>query len=480
MASNATLMLMLRTRSSARWLSTSTAPVTEIVKDSLYRKLTALGAGASDAGVAETLDECIKAKNRMSLKRFDIINCVNKLRKSKKYHHAIQLYKWMETGNTKNKLNNTDRAILIDLLAKTDGIASAEKYFNSLEKSSKTKKTYGALLRCYCNENMLEKGTELFEKMREMNLAPTVLNYNNLMSLYLKSGHPEKVFLLAQEMEEKKIADLYTYNQLMNSYASVKDYEGVEKVMEKMRRNGIKRDWFTFGNLATIYVNAGLVDKANAALEEMEKIKDLCDHEAFHTLITLYARISDSSGVNRAWKSLKLARLKTSNVSFLVMLLALSKLGDVDGLEKLFREWESGCSTYDIRVCNVVLESYLNRDMIEEANLLYESAVKRGAEPNFRTLDLFMNFYLKKRQMDLALKYLETGVSKLNPEKNKWFPNEETVSMFLRCFEEKDTDSAEKFFEIMKKIDRLDMKIFETVSIAAGKVDIDTSPEIEK
>ncbi|KAK9292809.1 hypothetical protein L1049_020789 [Liquidambar formosana] len=157
------------------------------------------------------------------------------------------------------------------------------------------------------------------------------------------------------------------------------------------------------------------------------------------------------------------------------MLLALSKLGDVDGLEKCFREWESGYATYDVRVSNVILESYLNKDLIEEAKLFSENMVKRGAEPNLRTLDLFMNFYLKKCQMDLALKYLETGVSKVNPKKNKWFPNEESVSMFLKYFKkEKDTEGAEKFCEIMKKIGHLDCKIYDSLLLtykAAGKVE---------
>lgn len=452
------------------------AAATKTKEDSLYRKLSALG--DTDAGVAETLDAWV-AKQGKAVSRFDIIYCVNQLRKFKKYNHAIQLYEWL--GKSENKLNNADRAILVHLLSKTEGLASAEKYFNSLEESAKTIKTYGALLKCYCNEGMLDKATELYEKMREMNHTSNPLNYNNLMALQLRCGHPEKVPLLAQEMEEKNItADTYTYNLLVNSYASLNDFEAVEKVMEKVRTNKVKRHWSIYGNLATVYVNAGLVDKAKVSLEEVEKMENLCDLEAYHTLINLYARISDPAGVNRAWQSLKMAHPKTSNMSYLTMLLALFKQGELDGLEKLFKEWESSCSTYDIRVSNVVLESYLNRDMIEEAVLLYENAVKKGAEPNLHTLDLFMNFYLKKRQMDLALKYLEEGAPKMkpvkwNPDKSKRFLNEETVGMFLKYFEEeKDIDSAEKFFGIMRKVNRLNSEIYDSLLmtyIAAGKVE---------
>ncbi|GAB4855653.1 hypothetical protein Ancab_024275 [Ancistrocladus abbreviatus] len=452
MATNTSRLIVFRSASLVRWMTTSTS---EKAKEGtlLFRKLTALGLGGTDVTVADTLDEWVKEGHRV--KTCDVTGFATQLRRFKKYEHAIQLYEWM--FKSKTRLRNADHAIHIDLLAKTQGITAAENYFNSLEGNAKTKKTYGALLNCYCHGKMLEKATKLFQKMRELNLHTTALNYNNMMALYVNVGQPEKVSSLFHEMKEKLIMpDLYTYNQLMNSYAAQKDFEAVERVMELMKSNNVKYDWFTYGNLATIYVNAGLVDKANAALEKLEKMKN---PEAFHTLINLYGRTSNASGVNRAWDSLKLITPKPSNLSYLIMLLALSRLGDVDGLEKCFREWESACSNYDVRVSNVLLESYLNRDMINEANLLFESLGRRGVEPNLRTLDLFMNFHLKNRQMDLALRYLEAGASKVNSGQNNWFPNEESGNAFIKYFEEeKDTNAAEKFSEIMKKMNRLDPK----------------------
>lgn len=371
-------------------------------------------------------------------------------------------------------MNNADRAIHIDLLAKTKGIAEAENYFNCLKESAKTNKTYGALLSCYCKENMLDKAVELFNQLKELNFVSGALSYNNMISLHLRAGQPEKVPSMVHEMEEKGIsADLYTYNLLMNSYASVKNLNAVEQVLEKMKKKGVERDWFTYGNLANIYVNAGLTKKASHAIQKLEKNKNLHDPEAFHTLINLHARTSNLEGVKRAWESFKTVHQKISNKSYLIMLVALSKLGDVAGLEKCFKEWESGCSNYDVRLSNVMLESYLNRNMIDEANLLCESIEKRGSESKLSTLDSFLRFYLKKHEIDSAMKYLEMGASKADPQKNKWFPSEETITMFLEYFEEvKDVDTAEKFLQTMRKINRLQSKIYDSLLrtyIAAGK-----------
>lgn len=458
MGSSSSRLILLRRTTTSRWLSTATATVNKDREESLYSKLLALG--EADANVADTLNQWVK--DGKDLKRYNAISCINQLRKFGKYNHAIQLYEWLDKN--KNNLNNSDRAIWIDLLAKTKGVASAEDYFNSLKETAKTMRTYGALLKCYCREHTLDKAMNLFEKMKEMSFASTSLNYNNLMSLHMKLGQPEKVPLLAQEMKEKDISfDIYTYNQLMNAYAAVNDIDAVERVVEEMEVKKFQRDWFTDGNLATIYVNTGLINKANAIIQKLEAMENLNDREAFHTLIYLYMRTSNLTGVYRSWESLKLAFSKISNTSYLIMLSALSKLGDEEGLEKLFKEWESECSFYDVRVANVVLQSFLDRNKIKEALLLSETVVKRGAVPNLKTYDLFMTYHLKNHRMDVALNYLDLAASKLHPEKSQnWFPTRESVNAFVKYFkEEKDKEGAVKFGITMKKMGRVDYKLEE-------------------
>ncbi|GAB2277416.1 hypothetical protein Dimus_012123 [Dionaea muscipula] len=467
MVSNTARLILSRSSSaSARWMCTST-PAVKNEAAVLYRKLRALALGHTDAKVADALDEWVKEGH--SVRRKYVIGYVHQFRKFKKYDHAIQLYEWMDKSNS--KLNNVDAAIRIDLLAKTVGIAAAEEYFNSLERTAQTKKTYGALLSCFCREKMLEKAEELFQKMSELNLQSNTLNYNNMMSLYLNVGLHEKVTPLFLAMEKDIILpDMHTYNHLINSYAAAKDLEAVERVLKLMKTKNVALDWFTYGNLATIYFNAGLIHKTNAALKKLEKkMKSLKDPEAFHTLIRLYGLTSNTPGVERAWESLKLTFPKPNNSSYLVLLLALSKLGEIDSLEKYFREWESAASFYDIRLPNVLLQSYLNRDMVTEANVLYESVSKRGIDPSLTTLNLFMEFHLKKREVDLALKYLESGASKVKTEKHKWFPKAESVNAFVTYFEEeKDSASASKFSDILKKINHLDSETEERLSKVSG------------
>ncbi|KAJ4955111.1 hypothetical protein NE237_011894 [Protea cynaroides] len=451
-------IILWRGTASLRRLSTATSSAVKDKETSLYRRLSAFG--CNGAQVTDTLNEWVGEGK--ALRRFEVIGYVNQFRKFKKYEHGIKLLEWIEKRG--RKLTHGDQAIRIDLLSKVEGVASAEKYFSSLKKSGKTKETYGALLSCYCKEKMTDKAMALFKEIERLKFAST-LAYKNLMSLRMSLGEHKKVHQIAQEMKEKSIPrDVFVYNLLMNSYASLKDIEGVERIREEMNTDGIQIDWATHANLATIYIKAGQIEKANSALSELEKMDYRHDREAFHVLITLYAQTSNSLAVNRVWQSLKSTFPKTINNSYLVMLRALSRLGKKDALKKCFEEWESKCLTYDVRLTNVLIEAYLNLGMIKDAELLAERIKKRGSEPDFRTLEMFMTFYLKKQQLDLAIKYVDIAASDVKAGKKEWKLSQETLNLFLKYFEEKkDVDGVEKFYNSLKEVNHLTTKFYDSL-----------------
>ncbi|PIN14941.1 hypothetical protein CDL12_12416 [Handroanthus impetiginosus] len=452
--------LILRESSASsppRWLSTVTGKATAETqprrRSVLFNKVVR---AISDASIADIFNKWVDQGNEVT--RYDIRDLSIHFRSRKNFQAALQIYDWMES--IKLKIQNTDQAIRISLLWKVEGLASAERYFNSLQESEKTIKTYGALLNCYCNDKVLDKALQIFEKMKVLNYLST-LNYNNVMALYLSMEQPGKVVDLVQEMEENNIAlDPYTYNLLINSYGAMKNFDAVEGVLEKMKINNVECCLFTYGNLATIYFNSGLHEKANDYLETMEKMKlqpKKDGFEACHTLIRLHSEMNNLSGVNRAWEAIKSAFPKPKNLDYLIMLLALSKLGDQENLEKLFEEWEKGCSEYDFRLPNVLLGYYLSRDMIDKATSLYESMLKSRSGYNLKSLDLFATLSMKNRQIDLALEYLEMGLDKARKLNHEWFPTDETTKLFFDYFEENnDAGRYEKFVQSMKKANRLD------------------------
>lgn len=378
----------------------------------------------------------------------------------------------------KRGMNKTvsDQAIHLDLLAKTRGIAAAETYFIDLPEQSKSHLTCGALLNCYCKELMTDKAEALIEKMKELKLGLTSMPYNSLMTLYSKTGQLEKIPAIIQEMKASDVMpDSYTYNVWMRALAAVNDISGVERIMDELKRDGsVSADWTTYSNLASIYVDAGLNGKAEKALKELEKRNACKNLSAYQFLITLYGQTGNLLEVYRVWRSLRLAFSKTANISYLNMIQVLVKLDDLPGAEKLFREWESGGSHHDIRIPNVLIEAYVKADSLEKAKQLREISKRRGAKPNAKTWEIFLDYYLRHGKIKSAVHCVDEAIETGKGDDKKWVPSNEIVQKLMRQFEQnKDVKSAESFVEILKKaVDEVDVEVFESlirIYAAAGK-----------
>ena len=137
------------------------------------------------------------------------------------------------------------------------------------------------------------------------------------------------------------------------------------------------------------------------------------------------------------------------------MLQALAKLNDVDSLRRCFEEWELRCSSYDIRLVEVVIPAYLQNDVKKEAELFLRESFKRSTEPPFRFWEMFMVFLLKQHQVDFAMKCTESAVYAVKDD--EWHPDPNTVNKFLKYFEEvKDVDGGDALCKMLKKINCLD------------------------
>ncbi|KAL8149147.1 hypothetical protein AgCh_006234 [Apium graveolens] len=445
--------------------------------DVLYNRLSALGKTGGSA--IDTLNQYFS--EGYYARKYQLDSCIWQLRKFGKATHALQVMEWMQMRNI--KFHPTDHAKFLDLVSKVKGISAAENYFNGLPESSKEKSTYGALLNCYCREKLTDKAQTLFEKMDKLRFVSS-LAFNNLMSLYMRRGMPEAVIPLVQEMKNRNIPlSVHTYNIWMTSYSQMNDIEGVERVFEEMNvNNGEEQyNWTAYSNLAAAYVKAGHKEKAESALKKLEaetrEMGQRCDREPFHYLISLYAGTSNLVEVHRIWKNLKSSFRVTINVSTLIMVQSLSRLDDIEGFKKIFQEWESNCSSYDIRIAKAAMLLYVKHGLIREAEDVFDNIMKRCKGPFYVHCKPLILYYLDKKQVDLALRCLEAAMSEVKD--NEWHEIYEDVNRFVMEYfkKERDVNGAEKCCKILKRVKPLGSEAYKLLLetyVASSK----TAPEM--
>ncbi|KAL9275796.1 Pentatricopeptide repeat-containing protein [Drosera capensis] len=414
----------------------------------------------------------------------DLHGCFRGLRKFRRYQHCYEvvyvifaldlILQWMD--KSRYNFSAQDHALRLDIVFKLKGVAEAEKYFDSLSPSLKNRFSYGVLLYCYCKSLMSDKAAALFKKMDELSLV-SPLALNNLMTMSLNLGRPEKLPCLVQEMKDRNfpISD-FSRALLMQACSMMNDIEGVERVFEETNKE--KCDWSIYSNLASAYFKAGRFEKADSVLRQLEEIlrKENRVRSAYLFLLTFHASVGDSDGVFRVWDSLKSHYPGCHNLSYLCLLSALSRLDDIEALTKYFGEWNTSCQAYDPRLAIVVLRSYLSNDMIDEAKLFFRIAGDKGGALCFKAHELFIDYYLEKGDIQSGLGHVEAAVSQVKKDL-KWRPAQEVVESFFKYFErEKDVDGAERLCKLLRQVKCLDSKAFLSllrIYVAAGKLDLE-------
>ncbi|MQM20408.1 hypothetical protein Taro_053426 [Colocasia esculenta] len=442
---------LLRGAAAARRLrmSATAAAGGEAPVSSLYRRLSALG-NAPDGSVAKTMNQWLREGRRV--RSIDVVRFATKLQGYGRFNHALELMEWMEGKGM--ILYYSDHALRLALVSKVEGIAAAEKYFYRLSSSAKTLQTYEALLSSYCTEKMEGKAIALYETMKQLNYTSSFI-YNNLMTLHMKLGQPEKVPPLRQQMMSEKVApDVVTYNILLNSYASLGDIVAVEELVKTMKeQNAGMLKWSFYGSLASFYISSDLVEKAESALKMFEKTMDVYKQECYHHLISLYARTGNLVEVKRVWDHLKAIFPRVTNKSYFTMITALDRLGEIDALKHCFEEWESWYSAYDLRLATFVVKAYLRRDMINDADSLLQDAVLKSSVPDLYIFQVFIDYFLEKQRTDLALRYMGDAVFKI---KNQvWKPSKGEVELFLSYIKDQNLDGSDVLVDSLKNLDFL-------------------------
>ncbi|GAU20235.1 hypothetical protein TSUD_352990 [Trifolium subterraneum] len=350
------------------------------------------------------------------------------------------------------RIHASDAAIQLDLIARVQGVSTAEGYFLNLTKDLKDKRTHGALLNAYVHSRSKEKAESLFDVMRGKRYLIHSLPFNLMMTLYMNLKDYDKVDMMVSEMKENNIQlDIYTYNIWLSSCGSQESVEKMEQVFEQMLKDPtIIPNWSTFSTMAAMYIKMEMFEKAHECLKKMEVRLLGRDRIPFHYLLSLYGSIGNKDEVYRVWNNYKTTFPRIPNLGYHAVISSLVRINDIEGAEKLYEEWVSVRPNDDSRVANLIIGWYIKNGEFDKALGFFEHMIEGGGSPNSSTWDILSEAHVAEKRISDALsclkKAFKTGGSK------SWNLKPRKLAAFLKlCRDEDDMESAEVLIELLRQ-----------------------------
>ncbi|KAG6391977.1 hypothetical protein SASPL_146179 [Salvia splendens] len=376
--------------------------------ESIYRSIAHLG--DPNVSVVPALDEWVRKGN--SANKWDLQRVITELMTFKRFRHALEVSLWM-SNEKRYPISPFDIAVRLKLILKNFSIEQTESYFSKIPEHVRTYQIYLALLNCYTISKYVDKAESILQKARDLGYADKPIWYNLMMNLYCRLGNREKLHELLAEMELKGICyDEFTYSVCLSACAAASDAEGMERVVRVMESDPeVVVHWRTLVTAAQGYLRIGSTDEAVEVLKKLEKQLKTCSQKyvllAF--ILNLYAEAGKKEELYRIWMASK--DKKVVNKVYICMMRSLMKFNDINGMEKIFEEWESGASLFDFRVANFLIDAYCTGGCVEKAEALIDKVVSKGGRPLVLTWCHLAGGYVKKNQIAEAMRSLRKGIA---------------------------------------------------------------------
>ncbi|KAK1554279.1 hypothetical protein Q3G72_021879 [Acer saccharum] len=410
----------------------------------IYRKISPIG--DSTVSIVPVLDQWVQDGGAVDKGALQLM--IKELRTYNRFAHALQMSMWM-TDKQCFRLSASDAAVRLDLISKVQGIEQAENLFNSIPNTLRTLTTYTALLKCYAYVGNVEKAEATMDKIRELGLAKRPMAYNILLDLYHRIGNYEKLASLMHEMEENGIGwDIFTYRIRLTAYAAVSDAEGVDKTVTRMESDpSVVLDWTSYTIAASAYAKLGLLDKTLTMMKKSEGlVSGKRSNRAYECLITQYATYGKKDDVLRLWQVYK-EKMKILNKGYISVIPSVLKFDDLECAERIFEEWESENSLYDIQIPNFLIGAYCRRGLMEKAESFVDRIISKGGKLDQKTLHFLATGYLQNNQTQKAVEKMKEAITVCQ---KRWKPQKEVVAACLEYFKhEGDVEEAGNFINLL-------------------------------
>ncbi|XP_015082568.1 pentatricopeptide repeat-containing protein At2g18940, chloroplastic-like [Solanum pennellii] len=238
-------------------------------------------------------------------------------------------------------------------------------------------------------------------------LQPSRVDWINLLdrlqnrnpSLYLKIAE----HVLGEESFETNIRD---YSKLIDAHARDNRREDAERIIRKMRENGIVPDILTSTTMVHMYSKAGDLDRAKAAFESLRTQGFLPDMGVYNSMILAYVNAGDPKKGESLMKEMEVRDMKPSKKIYMALLRSFSQHGDANGAQRIATSMQFSGFQPTLESCMLLVEAFGKAGDPDQARQNFDYMIKLGHKPDDRCTATMIAAYEKNNLLDKALNLL--------------------------------------------------------------------------
>ncbi|TKY64418.1 Pentatricopeptide repeat-containing protein mitochondrial [Spatholobus suberectus] len=239
--------------------------------------------------------------------------------------------------------------------------------------------TLNMVIRARCMSGEVQKGFEMFQKMRDMGLSPNVVSFNTLISGYCNKG----LFGLAL------------------------------RVKSLMGENGVQPNVVTFNALINGFCKERKLHEANRVFSEMKVANVVPSVVTYNTLLNGYGQVGDSEMGIRVYEEMVRNGVKADILTYNALILGLCKDGKTKKAAGFVRELDKENLVPNASTFSALITGQCVRNNSERAFLIYRSMVRSGCSPNEHTFQMLISAFCKNEDFDGAVQVLRDMLGRL-------------------------------------------------------------------
>ncbi|KAJ7547660.1 hypothetical protein O6H91_08G096900 [Diphasiastrum complanatum] len=211
-------------------------------------------------------------------------------------------------------------------------------------------------------------------------------NYTVMIGILGKSGDIITAKQFFEEMlSECCHADIFAFNNLLKSYASVNRHDEVLALFRKIKTYGCRADRCTFTIVIDSLGKLGRLSEAKVMYRAMQKAGWQPDIYVFNSLIHNFGRWGNVSTAMKCFQIMKKRGLLPSSITYSTLIDMHAKAGNFNDALDLYKEYRTSKMEQDLVVYNSIMHALGKSDRVVEAEWVFSDIQKAGLSPDVYT-----------------------------------------------------------------------------------------------